>query len=139
MLYLHNKYNIELIHGCDTHYITEQDKFNRNIFLKGKKISYGDEDSFENDYPSYEEILKSAEGASISRCILVPNGGGYFEGVKAVGDFSDEKIVRERTRAILDDMRGENGFIFNLGHGILPEAKPENVAAMLDEICSAKR
>lgn len=54
-------------------------------------------------------------------------------------NFSDEKIVRERTRAILDDMRGENGFIFNLGHGILPEAKPENVAAMLDEICSAKR
>ena len=58
MLYLHNKYNIELIHGCDTHYITEQDKFNRNIFLKGKKMSYGDEDSFENDYPSYEEILE---------------------------------------------------------------------------------
>ena len=61
MLYLHNKYNIGLIHGCDTHYITEQDKFNRNIFLKGKKISYGDEDSFENDYPSYEEILKRYE------------------------------------------------------------------------------
>ena len=58
MLYLHNKYNIELIHGCDTHYITEQDKFNRNIFLKGKKMNYGDEDSFEIDYPSYEEILE---------------------------------------------------------------------------------
>ena len=58
MLELSNKYNIELIHGCDTHYITEQDKFNRTIFLKGKKISYGDEDLFDNDYPSYDEIIE---------------------------------------------------------------------------------
>ena len=58
MLELSNKYNIELIHGCDTHYITEQDKFNRTIFLKGKKISYGDEDLFDNDYPTYDEIVE---------------------------------------------------------------------------------
>ena len=41
----------------------------------------------------YEEILKSTDGVSISRCILVPNGGGYFEGVKCVEDFSPERIV----------------------------------------------
>lgn len=41
----------------------------------------------------YEEILKSVDGASISRCILVPNGGGYFEGVKGVEDFSPQRIV----------------------------------------------
>ena len=41
----------------------------------------------------YEEILKSVDGASISRCILVPNGGGYFEGVKSVEDFSPQRIV----------------------------------------------
>ena len=58
MLKLSERYGIELIHGCDTHYITKQDKFNRNIFLKGKKMNYGDEDSFEIDYPSYEEILE---------------------------------------------------------------------------------
>lgn len=50
--------------------------------------------------------------------------------------FSDEKIVRERTREILDDMRGERGHIFNLGHGILPDARPENFAAMLDVLAS---
>ena len=61
MVELSNKYGIELIHGCDTHFITEQDKFNRNMFLKGKKINYGDEDSFENDYPTYEEIIKRYE------------------------------------------------------------------------------
>lgn len=41
----------------------------------------------------YDEIFKNAEFCAFSRCIVVPNGGGYFEGVKAVGDFSDERVV----------------------------------------------
>ncbi len=41
----------------------------------------------------YDEIFKNAEGGAFSKCILVPRGGGYFEGVKAVGDFSSERIV----------------------------------------------
>ena len=41
----------------------------------------------------YDEIFKNADGFSFSRCTVVPGGGGYFEGVKAVGDFSPEKVV----------------------------------------------
>lgn len=41
----------------------------------------------------YDEILKNADGSALSRCIVVPGGGGYFEGVKSVGDFSTERIV----------------------------------------------
>lgn len=41
----------------------------------------------------YDEIFKNADGAAMQRCIIVPNGGGYFEGVKAVGDFTPERIV----------------------------------------------
>lgn len=41
----------------------------------------------------YDEIFKNADEFSFSRCTVVPGGGGYFEGVKAVGDFSSEKIV----------------------------------------------
>lgn len=41
----------------------------------------------------YDEIFKNADNFSFSRCTVVPGGGGYFEGVKAVGDFSSEKIV----------------------------------------------
>ena len=58
MLELSEKYDIKLIHGCDTHYITKQDKENRNILLKGKGMNYGDEDIFEIDYPSYDEIIE---------------------------------------------------------------------------------
>lgn len=41
----------------------------------------------------YDEIFKDADGIRLSRYTVVINGGGYFEGVKAVGDFSPEKIV----------------------------------------------
>ncbi len=41
----------------------------------------------------YDEIFKNADGGATSRCIIVPNGEGYFEGVKAVGDFSSTRIV----------------------------------------------
>ena len=57
----------------------------------------------------------------------------------AVLNFENAGIVRERTRAILDEMAGDNGFIFNLGHGIQPCARIENVAAMLEEISHAQR
>ena len=42
----------------------------------------------------YEEISKLLDGEafSLSRCLLIPLGCGYFQGVKAVGDFSEEKI-----------------------------------------------
>lgn len=42
----------------------------------------------------YEEISKLLDGEAfaLSRCLLIPLGGGYFQGVKAVGDFSDERI-----------------------------------------------
>ena len=41
----------------------------------------------------FDELFKDAEGGAVSRCTVVPGGGGYFEGVKAVGDFSPEQIV----------------------------------------------
>ena len=41
----------------------------------------------------YEEIFKDADGAAFQRCIIVPGGGGYFQGVKSVGDFSSERAV----------------------------------------------
>lgn len=40
----------------------------------------------------YDEIFKNADGAALCRCVIVPAGGGYFEGVKAVGEFSPERI-----------------------------------------------
>ena len=41
----------------------------------------------------FDELFKDAEGGAVSRCTVVPGGGGYFEGVKSVGHISTEKIV----------------------------------------------
>lgn len=41
----------------------------------------------------YDEIFKNADGMAFARCTVVPNGGGYFEGVRSIGDFSSERIV----------------------------------------------
>ena len=41
----------------------------------------------------FDEIFKNDTLASLARCVLIVGGGGYFEGVKTVGDFTSEKIV----------------------------------------------
>ncbi len=39
------------------------------------------------------EIFKRAIENAFQSCTILPLGGGYFEGVKSVGDFSPERIV----------------------------------------------
>jgi uroporphyrinogen decarboxylase len=45
-----------------------------------------------------------------------------------------DTIVRERARRVLDAFGSAPGHIFNLGHGISPQARPEAVAALVDEV-----
>jgi len=44
------------------------------------------------------------------------------------------EIVRMETKRILESVRGSAGHIFNLGHGILPEAKISCVEALVDAV-----
>ena len=41
----------------------------------------------------YGEIFKNASVDALAKCIIIPCGGGYFEGVKTVEDFSAERIL----------------------------------------------
>ena len=59
------KYNIPIIHANDSHYIHEKDSKYRDLFLKAKGITYGEEDNFVLDYPNYETILKRYEDQGI--------------------------------------------------------------------------
>ena len=47
-------------------------------------------------------------------------------------------IAERETRRILESMRGTTGHIFNLGHGILPQAKIPCVEALLDAVVTWK-
>ena len=48
-----------------------------------------------------------------------------------------ETAARETSR-ILEEMRGNNGFIFNLGHGVPPDAKLENIESVVSVVKSFK-
>jgi uroporphyrinogen decarboxylase len=48
------------------------------------------------------------------------------------------EVARREANRLLESMRGQAGHIFNLGHGILPQAKIECVEAMVDAVTSWK-
>jgi uroporphyrinogen decarboxylase len=45
-------------------------------------------------------------------------------------------VVRRETTRLLESMRGRHGHILNLGHGILPSAKPENMQVLCETVAS---
>lgn len=47
-------------------------------------------------------------------------------------------VVAAETGKVLDTMRGRNGHIFNLGHGLTPAAKLENIAALVETVRNFK-
>ena len=44
------------------------------------------------------------------------------------------EIVASETQRILEEMRGRDGYIFNLGHGVPPNAKLENIKALVQTV-----
>jgi uroporphyrinogen decarboxylase len=46
------------------------------------------------------------------------------------------EVVAGECRAVLEAMRGRPGHIFNLGHGLTPTAKLENITALVDTVKS---
>jgi uroporphyrinogen decarboxylase len=52
-------------------------------------------------------------------------------------DRTPAEVARETSR-LLEEMRGRNGYIFNLGHGVPPGAKLENIAALVETVQSLK-
>lgn len=41
--------------------------------------------------------------------------------------YADKKVIKEKISQLFERMRGQDGFIFNLGHGIMPDIPFDNV------------
>lgn len=41
--------------------------------------------------------------------------------------YADKKVIKDKIHQLFERMRGEKGFIFNLGHGIMPDIPFDNV------------
>lgn len=63
---------------------------------------------------------------------LIPEGIG-LQGNLAPALLAEAapEVVAQETRAVLEAMRGRAGHIFNLGHGLTPGAKLENIGAVV--------
>ncbi|TWT62754.1 uroporphyrinogen decarboxylase [Rubinisphaera italica] len=46
--------------------------------------------------------------------------------------FADIPTIREKAKVVMDKAAGRPGHIFNLGHGVMPDMKPENVKALVN-------
>jgi uroporphyrinogen decarboxylase len=46
--------------------------------------------------------------------------------------------VAEEAKRILEEMGGSRGHIFNLGHGVPPDAKLENISALVKTVKNLK-
>jgi uroporphyrinogen decarboxylase len=47
---------------------------------------------------------------------------------------TNRDIIRKNVQKIIRLMKGQNGFIFNLGHGVLPQTPTENVIALVEAV-----
>ncbi len=54
-----------------------------------------------------------------------------------LAEATPEKVAADTNR-LLEAMRGRDGYIFNLGHGVPPAAKLENIAALVETVRSFK-
>lgn len=57
-LLLAQKYGLSLVAANDSHYIYPEQSKERDLYLKGKKIEYSDEQKFILDYPDYDTFFR---------------------------------------------------------------------------------
>lgn len=48
--------------------------------------------------------------------------------------YANPEVIRQKVGTILEKYGSGSGHVFNLGHGILPDANPEHVKAMVDAV-----
>lgn len=92
LLDLHKKYNIPFIFATDTHYIYEEDAKYRDLFLKGKKIFYPEEEGFVMDYPDPEKIFQRFEQQGVFTREQIESA---LRNTWIVDDFEEIKMNKE--------------------------------------------
>lgn len=73
--------------------------------------------------------------ALVMRC-LTPNVGVQGNFNPQLLSQSEPRAVEKEARALVEKMRGRNGYIFNLGHGVPPDARMENLEALVNSVRS---
>jgi uroporphyrinogen decarboxylase len=48
--------------------------------------------------------------------------------------YADQAVIKKEILRLFERMRGTNGFIFNLGHGIMPDIPFDNVKYAIEVV-----
>ncbi|MCI0419504.1 MAG: uroporphyrinogen decarboxylase [Acidobacteria bacterium] len=99
--------------------------------------------NFSTGTSSYLELVREAGGDVIGVDWRVDLGDawsriGFDKGIQGNLDplilFADPATIREKARQLLEKAARRPGYIFNLGHGILPETPVDHVLALVDAV-----
>lgn len=90
-------------------------------------------------------VQTGAQVLSVDWTINLPETFGMFpKNVGIQGNLdplllnANPRVVASEATRILEQMRDHNGFIFNLGHGVPPDAKLENIEALIQTVKNFK-
>lgn len=65
---------------------------------------------------------------------ILPQGMAIQGNLDPFTLYADKAVIKDRILRIIERMRGEKGFIFNLGHGIMPDIPFDNVKYAVEVI-----
>lgn len=99
------------------------------LFTKGMGCHYEDMVNTNATVLGFDWTVKMGEMAS-----KIPARVGLQGNLDPLVLTMEKEVVREETKRLLREMQGRHGYIFNLGHGITPEAKIENVEVLMEVI-----
>ena len=148
LLFMHNKYDIQLMHANDSHYIHKSDSYYRDLFLRAKGISYEEESNFILDYPDYDTILDRYKNQGIltqEQAKQALDNTLIFDDAEPVYTDKEFKIPKVPNKYIKEEL-GE-GFSNEDSNKVLKEiinrawkekkktVKPEKYKEYLDAIC----
>lgn len=99
--------------------------------------------NFSTGTSSYLELVSAAGGDVIGVDWRIDLGEAWSrigpdKGIQGNLDplvlFAEQVTIKERAQQLLARAAGRHGYIFNLGHGILPETPVDNVLALVDTV-----
>ncbi len=124
------------------------DDYSRYVFPHVKRLIDSLDKSapvinFSTGNPMLLPLMKKAGGDVIGldwRCDLAQAWSLLGDEVAVMGNldpvvlYATPERIRSAAKSILDKAQGRPGHIFNLGHGVLPDMPPENVAELVDAV-----
>lgn len=102
ILQLHNKYNIPMIAGCDSHVITTSQMKDREDLLESGHIHYEDEDGWYMDYPTYDVLTDRFKEQHILSDEQIATA---IDNTNIIFDFEDIKLDKTLKVPIVKSLR----------------------------------